>query len=283
MKPLRSIARELLPPIIARPLARLLHPTPPGGPEWEYRSEGAAAWDRFPGWDHPSVAEAQREKWPAFRAALVEPLPLAVAHEGREISSRDYAVHNTLMTFGYVLARAARGRQRFSMLDWGGGSGHYGAVARALLPEVSVDYSCRDFPPLSALGREVLPEATFFDSDVPALARRYDLVYASSAAHYSRDFHELLGRLCQASNEWLMVTRIPVIEAHDDFVVLQRPWVHGYRTEYVGWFVNRRRMIATVEAAGFRLVREFLVDERPFVPGAPEQCHYGGFLFRRNV
>jgi putative methyltransferase (TIGR04325 family) len=278
---MREILRELLPPVIARPLAEMLRPRPPGGPEWEYRPEGALAWDGFPGWNHPSVVETQRARWPAFLAALTEPKPLGVAHEARAISVRDYATHNTVLTFGYVLARAAHGRQSLSMLDWGGGSGHYLALARALLPEVPIDYACRDLPLLCALGRELIPDARFLDNDDAALARRYDLLYASSSLHYSRDFYPLLQRLCAASGDWLMITRIPVIEKREDFVVLQRPWVHGYRTEYVCWFVNRGRMIAAIQGAGFRFVREFLVDERPIVPNAPEQCRYGGFLFQR--
>ena len=250
MARLRAIARELLPPVIARHLGRAVRSATSGGPEWEYRPEGAAAWDRFPGWNVRSVAESQRAKWPAFLAALAEPKPLGVAHEARKISSSDYAAHNTLMTFGYVLARAARGRQRLSMLDWGGGSGQYAAVARALLPELSINYVCRDLPLLCSLGQELMPGASFVGSDEAALSHRYDLVYASSAAHYSRDFYALLARLCAASGDWLMITRIPVIERHEDFVVLQRPWAYGYRTEYVCWFVNRERMLSAIQSAG---------------------------------
>jgi putative methyltransferase (TIGR04325 family) len=279
---LRAIARELLPPVVARYLARAIQSATSGGPEWEYCPEGAAAWDRFRGWNDPSVAEAQRAKWPAFMATLAEPKPLGVAHEASTISSGDYAAHNTLMTFGYVLARAAHGRQRLSMLDWGGGSGHYAAVARALLPDVSIDYVCRDLPLLCSLGRDLTPVASFVDNDDVALSRRYDLVYASSSAHYSRDLYGLLARLCAASGDWLMITRMPVIEKHKDFVVRQRPWANGYRTEYVCWFVNRERMLSAIQGAGFRFVREFLVDERPIVPDAPEQCRYGGFLFQRS-
>jgi putative methyltransferase (TIGR04325 family) len=282
MASLRLIARKLLPPVITRRLGGAIQHATSGGPEWEYRPEGAAAWDRFAGWNDLSVAETQRAKWPAFLAAVSEPKPLGVAHEAHTISSGDYATHNTLMTFGYVLARAAHGRQRLSMLDWGGGSGQYAAVAKVLLPEVSIDYVCRDLPLLCALGRELMPEASFVDNDGAALSRCYDLIYASSAAHYNRDFYALLARLCLASGDWLMITRIPVIERHEDFVVLQRPWAYGYRTEYVCWFVNRKRMLSAIQGAGFRLVREFLVDERPIVPGAPEQCRYGGFLFQRS-
>ena len=78
-----------------------------------------------------------------------------------------------------------------------------------------------------------------------------------------------------------MLTRLPIVEEHDDFVVIQRPHAYGYMTEYAGWFLNRRRLIDFVTGRGFVLDREFLVAERPHVPNAPEQAQYGGFLFRR--
>ena len=63
------------------------------------------------------------------------------------------------------------------------------------------------------------------------------------------------------------------------FVVVQRPYVHGYDTEYPGWFLNRAEFLAAADGLGMRLVREFLIQERPFVPDAPEQADYRGFLF----
>jgi hypothetical protein len=78
-----------------------------------------------------------------------------------------------------------------------------------------------------------------------------------------------------------MITRTPFLDTHDDFVVVQRPHLFGYTTEYPGWFLNRRRVIDFVTRRGLSLEREFLVSERPYVPNAPEQAQYRGFLFRR--
>jgi hypothetical protein len=52
-------------------------------------------------------------------------------------------------------------------------------------------------------------------------------------------------------------------------------------TEYPGWFLNRKRVVEFVTQHGLVLEREFLVDERPYVPNAPEQAQYRGLLFRR--
>ena len=84
------------------------------------------------GWDDGAVAEAYLEKWPEWVAALEGPGPLGVYHEaraGEPIPRDDLAAHNMLLSFAYVLARVAAGRDRISVLDWGGGLGHY-AVAR---------------------------------------------------------------------------------------------------------------------------------------------------------
>jgi hypothetical protein len=61
--------------------------------------------------------------------------------------------------------------------------------------------------------------------------------------------------------------------------VVQRPREYGYETEYPGWFINRRELLDAAAEAGLEHRREFLIMERPVVPGAPEQCEYRGFLF----
>jgi len=127
----------------------------------------------------------------------------------------------------------------------------------------------------------LVPEASFVSDEVGTLSRRYDLVFASSSLHYTRDCYGLLDRLCASAARWLMVTRTPFVETHDDFVVVQRPHMFGYMTEYPGWFLNRKRVIEFVTQRGFSLDREFLVAERPYVSNAPEQAQYRGLLFRR--
>jgi putative methyltransferase (TIGR04325 family) len=183
------------------------------------------------------------------------------------------------MSFGYVLARVAHGQGRLSMLDWGGGIGHYCIYARALLPEAELEYHCRDLSLLTTGGRQVLPDATFYDTDETALARTYDLVLASASLHYSRDWRGTLARLASVTDHYLYVTRQPFVQRVPSFVVVQRPYRHGYQTEYPGWFLNRHEFLEEAHALGLQLTREFLIAERPIVPDAPEQADYRGFLF----
>jgi putative methyltransferase (TIGR04325 family) len=253
----------------------------PEPPEWEYVAEG---WARpVPGWDVESILALYEAKWPPFLRALEGAGPLGVNHEApvEQIErADDVAAHNLLVSFAYVLALAARGRDRVSLLDWGGGIGHYLAIARAVLPEVELDYTCRDLPLLAARGRELFPEARFADDD-SVLEERYDLVVASSSLQYAEDWSGTLGRLAGATGEYLYVTRVPLALRARSFVVLQRAQRHGYGTEYLGWVLNRDELLGAARACGLRLVREFLLDARFDAEGAPERpTTHGGFLFR---
>jgi putative methyltransferase (TIGR04325 family) len=248
--------------------------------EWVYCPRGwPTSEDGQPGWASASVAETQLERWPAFLRTVEGTAPLGFSNEVTDPSEQHYAVHNTIMSFGYILARATHHRERISMLDWGGGIGHYCVYARALAPEVDLEYHCRDLPRLVAAGRQVLPDATFHDDDEGALARRYDLVLGSSSLQYSHDWRQTFAKLASVADPYLYVTRQPFVATAASFVVVQRPHRHGYLTEYPGWFLNRTEFLDEASGLGLTLLREFLIDERPVVPGAPEQADYRGFLF----
>jgi putative methyltransferase (TIGR04325 family) len=248
--------------------------------EWEYAHEG---WTRpARGWDVEAIARAYRAKWPSFLAAVGGTGPLGINHEvpaGRPVVQDDPDAQHTVLAFGYVLARAALGRRKLSLLDWGGGPGHYAVLAHALLPEVELEYHSRDLPPLVALGRELLPEHAFHDDDA-CLARVYDLVVASSSIQYAEDWRAKLSALARAAGAYLYLARVPVALRSPSFAVLQRADDYGYETEYLGWVLNRDELLTAAAAAGLDLVRELLLPSAISATGAPEDpVGHRGFLF----
>lgn len=274
----KAFLRSISPPVLLD-AARAVREAAVGA-EWEWVPGG---WEQGPagrGWDHESVVTTQRERWPAFIAAARSPGPLARSPEADAGAADDIATHNTLMVFAYVLARAARGRDRLTWLDWGGGLGQYAILGHALLPEVTLEYHCRDTAQLAAAGRALLPEARFYDDDAACFARDYDLVMASASLHYREDWPLLLAKLAGAARGFLFVTRLPIVERADSYVAIQRAHRHGYRTSYLGWVLNHREFLDRATALGLALEREFLIDERPRIRRAPEPCRYRGFLFR---
>lgn len=109
-----------------------------------------------------------------------------------------------------------------------------------MLPEVELDYHCRELPAVCAEGRRVLPEVTFYDTD-ECVERRYDLVLATGVLQYVEDWQGLLQRLAEASRSCMFLTRAPLARDHASFVVLQRAHAYGYATEYLVYRPLRRR------------------------------------------
>ena len=213
------------------------------------------------------------------------PGPLGVYHEvraGEEVGRDDVAAHNMLVSFAYVLALAARGKERVSLLDWGGGLGHYALLARTVLPDLELDYTCKEVPRIVEVARELdLPGR--FVADDSWRDRRYDLVLVSASLQYSEDWCTTLADLAGAAEVYTYITRLPLAREVPSFTVIQRAHDYGYDTEYLGWVVNRDELLACAERASLELVREFLLDAWLSARGAPESpTGHGGFLFRRR-
>ena len=279
---LKDTARYLLPPAVLD-LIRLARRRPaPARPEWEHVPAGWAAADpAIRGWDVREVRDAYAARWPFFLQSIAAPRPFATSHEEPDPTGeeQDLAFHNAVMSFAYALGRAARGRERVSVLDWGGGVGHYYAIARALYPDLAIEYHCKDVPLLAERGRELFPEA-HFSSDEGCLGRRYDLVLASGSLQYAPEWRELLGALGRAAAGLLLVNNTAMVRAAPSFVFVQRPYRYGYNTEYLGWCLNRGEFLACAAAAGLSVERELLTGYGPRIAGAPEQNQYRGFLLR---
>ena len=272
---MRGLLRRLKP----RPKPALAGGPAPEGPEWEYVPEGWARTAK--GWDVEAVARAHRANWPDYLAAIEAPNPLGVHHEAAEVTTGDVSAQNMLLAFAYVVALAARGRDRLSVLDWGGGLGHHWALARSVVPGLELDYHVNETPAVCAQGRDVAREVTFHD-DESCLDLRYDLVVASSSLQYAEDWRTLLDRLAGVADSYLYVARVPVTLHAPSFVVLQRAHAYGYETEYLGWVLNRHEFLAYAAGAGVSAAREFLLDARFSVAGAPETpVEHRSFLFNR--
>jgi putative methyltransferase (TIGR04325 family) len=265
---LRHAVKQFVPPILVSAWCRLRSNL--GFREWEYLPGGwpSPTDSQIKGWNVESIARVQKDKW----AKLVSSI------QGSGLPE-DPRVQHTLLAYAYVLTLTARMKGTVSVLDWGGGLGYYCALGRVLVPGIKIEYHCLEMPALCRAGREVLPEAVFHESESDCLRRRYDLVLVSGALQCFQEWRQVVQRLVQAFQSYLFITRLPVVSQSNSFVVLQRPYQHGYQTEYPNWFFNRQEFLDFTNASGLRLLREFLLSEKPIVHGAPEQCEYRGYLF----
>jgi putative methyltransferase (TIGR04325 family) len=281
----KDVLRDLLPPVLWRTLRRLWVALKSGShplEEWEYIPEGWAYAEMHPevkGWNVSDILKVYKHKWPEFVAMVEGTGPLGIAHESGLRTHADINSHNTIMSFAYAITLAARHSESLAMLDWGGGIGHYYLLAKTLLPDVRIEYHCKDVPLLAEHGAQLFPDQHFY-TDESCLERTYDFVMASSSLHYTEGWQSLLAGLAKATRDYLYITRLPTVLQAQSFVFIQRPYTYGYNTEYLGWCLNRAVFLREAEKLGLTLVREFVIAERPFIANAPEQCQNRGFLLR---
>jgi putative methyltransferase (TIGR04325 family) len=279
----KDILRDLIPPIVLKGLHKLKSESidPKSNLEWEYIPEGWARLDRdanIKGWNVESVLAAYQANWLTFMENIDNTLPLGISPESGAQARTNLMFHNIMMTYGYALALASRHKSALSILDWGGGIGHYYPIGQKLLPDVEIDYHCKDVPVLAEYGQQLFSQAHFY-SDDSCLQRKYDFVLASTSLHYSPDWQLTLKGLAEATDGHLLVTRLPIVHQVPGYVMVQRPYQYGYDTEYLGWCLNRGEFLDTAKDLGLKLVREFILQNSSFVHYAPEQPEYWGFLF----
>jgi len=282
------VLRPWLPPILW-PAARAAiawavpgtAPVPdPPKPRLEWAPDGWATSlaDGDHGWDSVAVTEVEAARWDAFCRNAAAAGPLGFSHEAADPSVvRRVGHHNVHMSFAYALALAAAGRTRLSVLDWGGALGHYAVIARALYPDLAVDYACRELPRMVSLGQRLNPGISWHVDD-QCLARTYDLVMVNGSLQYIQDWRDFLARAAAAvgSGQYFLLTRVPVVSG-TGFVAIQRL----YGREVLHQQLNETELLDRVRDTGLHLVRELVVGDRPVIVNAPEQCELKGWLFTR--
>ncbi len=281
---IKTLITALCPPVLAGVAGRIRKAlrSSRARPDWEYIPEGWQYQSRHAevkGWNVEDVCDVYRRRWGAFVELTRGTGPLGISHESGMGGNTNVKHHNMVMAFAYALSRAAWKKDQLSFLDYGGGVGHYGLLARALFPDLDIRYSCKDLPNLVRLGRELLPEAVFFD-DETCFDQSYDFVMASGALHYNPDWRAEMGKMAKATRSYLYIANVPTVSKVPSYVFVQRPYQAGYNTEYLGWCLHRDEFLGA--AAGVRLVREFVTGYHPAIEKAPEPVDFRSFLFEKT-
>jgi putative methyltransferase (TIGR04325 family) len=231
------------------------------------------------GWSVNSVVDTEKDKWDVFCRNLEGPGPLGFSHEHTDLSViRNPNFHNVHISYAYVLALAAHKKDSISVLDWGGALGHYYLVGKAVLPDVNIDFHVKEVPLMAKAGKQLNPEVHWYD-DESCLERDYDLVMMTGSIPYMEDWADVLHRISRSIKQYLYISRLPVVEHSPSFVAIQRL----YNSQMLHQQINQTELLETVKETGLTLVREFVVGDRPYIKGAPEQCEVRGWLFKRET
>ena len=278
---IKRIAKFLLPPIVIESRRDVLRRLEKKQPALEYAPAG---WKTVlpqttnVGWNSTHAVDTERARWEAFCANLQGPGPLGFSHEHEDQSEvRSVKLHNIHITYAYVLARAAHQKTTVSVLDWGGSLGHYYLLGKAVLPDVTLDFHCKEVPLTAEAGKQLNPDVHFY-ADESCLARTYDLVMITSSLEYIEDWADTLRRIVSVAKEYLFLMELPVVDHGPGFVAIQR----RYGTWMLHEQYNQGALLQVVEGMGLRMVREFVTGHRPYIKNAPEQCELRSWLFRKE-
>jgi len=232
------------------------------------------------GWDTPLPGGVRNEDyWNAFIAhdrTACEAMMARVKRGEPPLIGAEYELKH--MTFAYVLAISADGKERVTLLDYGGSLGDYFWHAKALLPRIDLEYHCKELPAIAEVGRQINPAVTWHTDD-SCLRPAYDLVMFSSSLEYVKEWKDVLRRAADAARRCLLLSDVPTVRHVPPFVATER---RG-RVTNLHWQLNGSEVVDTVEAAGLRLHREFAMGPYPRISNAPEQPASVGWLFRRET
>jgi len=202
---------------------------------------------------------------------------VAFSHGHTDLSAMCVSFHNVNLTYAYVLALAAHSLETVSVLDWGGSLGHYYLIGKSVLPDVVIDFHCKEVPRIADLGTQLNPDVHWY-SDESCLARTYDLVMLQGVLQCIEEWPDVLRRIAPAVKGYLFLGLLPLVDRDPGFVALQR----HYGTEMLHEQFNRKALLQVIEGTGLRLIREFVTGYRPPIKNAPEQCELRSWLFKRD-
>ena len=220
------------------------------------------------GWTSGGIARIRRSQWanvaalPAFMLAGNSP------EEQVNVLTALDAVNEAL--------RLRPGSGPLRILDWGGDIGLFHHRLKRLSPELALDYTVKEMPFLCELGRELNPEVRFVDSEDAALAESYDLVIASAALHYEKDWRARFRSLCRAATGAFLFARQPTVGTAPSFVAQQG----AYDTIFTCWVLNERDIFTQAAEAGAEIRRRAFSGDAAAIAGAAEAPVFRSYLLR---
>jgi putative methyltransferase (TIGR04325 family) len=163
------------------------------------------------------------------------------------------------------------------VIDFGGAMGiHYFEVRRYL--SLPVNWHVVELARTARRGNEIFAndELRFHDS-LKDVGGSGDVVLASGSLQYTSDPCRSLSSLQALDPRWMIVDRVPLIDATDDRLTVQRVPPTLYEARYPAWFFSRERFEGAF--AGWIRTMRWLAGEYATLDGA--HIDFRGFLFRR--
>jgi putative methyltransferase (TIGR04325 family) len=226
---------------------------------------------------YASWGDAQRKVGRGYDDAAIAAHALAQLAAQRRDPTRP-APSDLRLLAALLHASDATGRDRISVIDFGGALGHHYLAVRPFLPRGSlVQWVVCETEAMCELGRTHMGgDELSFVSSLAALPADATVALASGSLQYVESPHQVLQRLGELA-PWVIVDRLPLSACDRDRISLQTvpPWI--YRARYPAWFFSASRWSAE---HGDQTVLAWDADQRVFYQG--EHIQLQGFLLHHR-
>jgi putative methyltransferase (TIGR04325 family) len=270
----RTMIRQVTPPFVMTGARRVRARFHQAAPSWEFVGYDWPE-DSGGGWNSAGVVRAYQAKLSTYRRAIRSPQPIGVPTEALMATAPSLYDQNLALQYAYAVARAGMGRDRVSILDWGGGYGFMAFLVAELFPDLRVDFHVKEVPAVASAARREVADVTYWEDD-SCFDRTFDLVTSSSALQYERHWTVALERFGAVSS-FVLLQRTPVTPNDRSFVT--RQWAYG--TNYLGWVFGREELVGAARTARLELEREFIEGWSAPIPDAPSANVHAAFLFKK--
>jgi len=228
-------------------------------------------------WQAPQVASSREKEW----HMLLETCASTAAFGADRVKGQDLIEHNRVMSFCSVVARCAENKKRIKLIDWGGGTGDYYKKAQSIIPNIEIEYHCKELPLTTEIGKKLNSEVVWHDDEDSWMGATYDMVFSSGAFYYVKDWKGILKKLASVGAKYIYLTRTPVVENdNQSFVIMQRS---SFEYKALLHILNKLEIVMFLEEQGYTLEREFLTGEVPVIKNSPCYVESKGWLFVQNL
>ena len=264
----RSLLKDLLPPVVARTLR---HP-PPSPPPFDFRGDYATwteATAHCTGYDARNILETTRTA-----ALKVQRGEAAFERDSVVFAQPEFCLP---MLAGMARAAAIDGG-RLSVLDFGGSLGSSYFQSKPFLTGMrELRWSVVEQAAYVGCGQAEFAseELQFFATAADCVrARPCNVLLLSSVLQYLREPYQILGELCRLGIPNLIVDRTAFIPGDRDRLTMQTVPERIYPASYPAWLFNEQGFVARLARNGYRVLADFpgfdrltLADAAPYFKG----------------
>lgn len=156
-----------------------------------------------------------------------------------------------------------------SVLDFGGALGaSYIILNSALKDSASIKYVVIERDNICRLGRKLFDRDAQirFCAELPADPGNIDIVYICSALQYVEDYRSLLSSLCAYRSKYILLAKTSA----GDIPTYATAQLNIKGSAIPFWFINVNELVHILEAAGFSLILNLVLEREYFQGNFPE-------------